>query len=161
MRSNDMHLVQILKALASKSPAAQDNLETSLKTILDRAERRGLITVVSDLMFDPEPVRNQLSRLQAQGHEVLVFQLRDPTEEEFPFNRWVQFADRENPAVRHRIDPVPLKKIYLEEYQALIEEWKNWATKQNIHFISVRSDEPVETMLSEYLFFRTEVTAKH
>ena len=161
MRSNDLHRVQILRALATKSPAADDNLRTSLETILDRAERRGLIAIISDLMFDPTPVQSQLAKLQGQGHEVLVFQLRDPTEESFPFNRWVRFIDRENPAIRHRIDPVPLKKIYLEEYQALIGEWKSWARKQDVHFITFRSDESVQTMLAEYLFYRTEVTAKH
>jgi len=161
MQSGDMHLVQILRALASKSPAAEDNLRISLQTILDRAERRGLIVVVSDLMFDPADVQRQMAKLQAQGHEVLVFQLRDATEEAFPFNRWVRFIDRENPAIRHRIDPVPLKKIYLEEYQALIDEWKRWAAKQNVHFITMRCDDPVQTMLAEYLFYRTEVAAKH
>jgi uncharacterized protein (DUF58 family) len=161
MASNDQHMVRILRALSSRSPAADDNLLTSLETILERAERRGVIAVISDLMFDPIPVQRQLAKLQAQGHEVLVFQLRDPTEESFPFNRWVQFIDREKSAVRYRIDPVPLKKIYLEEYQALIDAWKTWARKQNVHFITMRSDDPLETMLAEYLIYRAEVTAKH
>ena len=160
MRSNELQLVQILKALATKSAAAADNLLVSLETILARAERRGLIVVVSDLMFDPAPIQSRLAQLQAQGHEVLVFQLRDPTEEAFPFRRWVRFVDRENPAVRHRIDPVPLKKIYLEEYRALIEEWRNWARKQDVHFVTFRSDESVQTMAAEYLSYRMEVAGK-
>jgi uncharacterized protein (DUF58 family) len=160
IRSAGLHLVQILQALAAKSAAAEDNLLVSLETILARAERRGLIAVVSDLMFDPVPVQGQLAKLQAQGHEVLVFQLRDPTEEAFPFNRWVRFIDRENPAVRHRLDPVPLKKVYLEEYRALIEEWRNWARKQNVHFVTFRSDESVQTMVAEYLSYRMEMAGK-
>ncbi|MFO7872005.1 MAG: DUF58 domain-containing protein [Kiritimatiellia bacterium] len=160
VRSVNTHLVQILSTLASAAPAGPDNLEKCLKAVFDRGARRGLVVVISDLMFEPEPPQRLMAQLQAQGHEVLLFQLRDPAEEDFPFSRWVQFENRENPAVRHRLDPVPLKKIYLEEYRALLNEWKTWAAKQNIHFVTFRTDERVETMLSEYLLYRTEVAAK-
>jgi len=154
MSSAGDHLVNILQALVARDAVAEDNLQTCLRTILDRGERRGLIAVISDLMFDPVPVQRELARLQAYGHEVLVFQLRDKTEEEFPFNRWVEFGDLEDASVKHRLDAVPLKKIYLEEYQALIEEWNAWAKKYNVHFITFRTEEHVDTVLSEYLVYR-------
>jgi len=156
-RSAHTHLVQILEALVGHPPAAPDRLHTCLRAILDRGERRGLVVFVSDMMYDPLPVQRELARLQAQGHEVLLFQLRDPTEEEFPFNRWVQFHDLENPATRHRIDTVPLKKIYREEYQAVMDEWRAWARKFDVHFVSIRTDQHVETVLSEYLAVRSGV----
>lgn len=154
MSSAGNHLVNILQALVARDAVAQDNLQICLRTILDRGERRGLIALVSDLMFDPLAVQRELARLQAYGHEVLVFQLRDKTEEEFPFNRWVEFGDLEDASVKHRLDAVPLKKIYLEEYQALIEEWNVWAKKYNVHFITFRTEEHVDTVLSEYLAYR-------
>jgi len=154
MRASETHLVTILQALASNDAVAADNLQVCIRTILDRAERRGLVVLLSDMMYDPIPVQQQLARLQAYGHEVLLFQLRDETEEEFPFNRWVEFGDPENQATKHRLDAVPLKKIYREEYQALVEEWRTWAKKYPAHFISFRSDEHVETVLSEYLAYR-------
>ncbi len=160
VRSADTHLVQILRALVHRAPAAEDSLQVCLKAILDRAERRGLIVVVSDLMFDPGPIQQQMARLQAQGHEVLVFQVRDTLEETFPFNRWVQFQDLENPAQRHRLDPVPLRKIYLEEYQALLEEWRTWCRKQNMHFVTLNSGDRIETVLSEYLCVRMGIEGK-
>ena len=102
----------------------------------------------------------KLARLQAQGHEVLIFQIRDPAEEEFPFNRWVQFLDREDPARRRRLDTVPLRRIYREEYQALLEEWRVWAKKYDIHFVTFRSDANVQTMLWEYMAMREEIAGK-
>ncbi len=160
IRSAERHLVQILRALASRAPAAPDGLAACLKTILDRAERRGLVVAISDFMFEPTPVRQELARLQAQGHEVLLFQLRDPNEEDFPFNRWVHFQDRERPGVRYRLDAVPLKRIYQEEYRALVDEWEAWCRRQNIHWVAMRSDQHVEVLLAEYLFVRTEVVGK-
>ncbi len=160
VRSADTHLVQILRALALKSPAAGDSLDLCLKMILDRVERRGLIVVISDLMFEPEPIQKRMANLQARGHEILLCQLRDPSEEDFPFNRWAQFQDREHPGVRFRLDPVPLKKIYVEEYRLLMAEWDAWCRKRNVHRISMRTDEHVEVVLSEYLFQRMEIAGK-
>ena len=156
-KASGNHLVTILQALVAKDAVADDNLQICLRTILDRAEKKGLVVVISDMMYDPVPVQQELARLQAYGHEVLLFQLRDETEEEFPFNRWVEFGDLENAATKHRLDAVPLKKIYREEYQLLIEEWRAWAKKFNVHFISVRTEEHMETVLSEYLAWRSRM----
>jgi len=160
VQSVPTHLVAILRALVSGEPVAQDNLQTCLKTILDRAEKKGIIAVISDMMYDPAPVQREIGRLQAQGHEVVLFQLRDPTEEDFPFNRWVQFHDLENPSVRHRLDAAILKRIYRDEYQQVLEGWRAWAKKYNIHFISFRTEEHVESVLSQYLAFRSEIFGK-
>lgn len=159
-RSVQQHLVQILQALATRQAAGGDHLQTCLRTLLERSERRGMLVVISDLMFDPEPVQRQIARLAAQGHDVLVFQIRDPNEEDFPFNRWVRFQDRESPARRHRIDTVPLRRLYREEYQALLENWRAWARKYDVHFVSFRSTENVQAQLSEYMAYREGVAGK-
>lgn len=159
-RSMETHFVRMLQALASRDGAAEDGLRVCLRTILDRAERRGLVAVISDLMFEPAAVQQELARLTAQGHEVLLFQTREPVEEEFPFNRWVQFQSFEDPAVRHRIDTVPLRKLYLAEYEDLIARWRKWAAKFDIHFVTLRTDAHIGTVLSEYLAWREEIFAK-
>ncbi|MCZ7649473.1 MAG: DUF58 domain-containing protein [Planctomycetota bacterium] len=154
--STQAHLVRVLQALAAREAGALDQLPVTLQQILDRARRKGLVALVSDLMFDPAPVQRALASLQAQGHEVLLFQLRDPAEEDFPFNRWVQFQDLEDPARRHRLDTIPLKRLYREEYAALQREWREWARKYNVHLVSSRTDEPVETVLTSYIRRRVE-----
>jgi uncharacterized protein (DUF58 family) len=155
--SSDAHLVRILDALLKNGAVATDCLQGCLRTILDRSERRGIVAVISDLMFDPAPVQREMGRLQAQGHEVLLFQVRDPVEEDFPFNRWAQFHCRENPAIKHRLDTVTLRKIYREEYQALIGEWRTWTRRQGIHFVSFRTGEHVGKVLSDYIAWRNRI----
>lgn len=153
--STQPHLVRILMALAGNEPAAPDAVADCLDAMVGRGERRGIVVVISDLMYDPEPVQRNLARLQAQGHEVILMDMRDPTEEDFPFNRWVQFGDLEDSSVRHRVDAVVLKRIYREQYDALMANWRQWAKRYDVHRISVRTDEPVERALSEYLAFRS------
>lgn len=153
--SADSHLVGILRALASEEAHDQDNLGDCLSTMVDTGGRKGLVVLVSDMMFDPEPIQEQLGRLAAQGQDLIVVQVRDPMEEEFPFTRWVRFGDLEDPSVRILLDAVPLRKIYVEEYKALQEEWKTWANKHGAHMISYRTDEKVEAILSDYMAYRS------
>lgn len=160
-RSAETHLVRILRALADTEPAQQDALTVCLRALRDRADRKGLTVVVTDLMFDPLPVQKALGELLAQGHEMLLCHVRDPAEEDFPFNRWCLFRDLENHATRHRLDTVPLKKIYIEEYARLVDEWRTWTRKYDAHFVSFRTDEHVETVLSEYIAYREEIAGKH
>ncbi len=156
--SSSDQLVAILSELMKTEPADRDNLASCVKTILDRGEKKGLVVAISDLMFPPDDAQQNLASLMAQGHEVLVFQLRDPTEEDFPFNRWVQFENLEDPSTTHRVNTIPLKKIYREEYEKLVENWRSWAKKHGAHFVTFRTDEPVETAVSEYIRFRERVT---
>ena len=157
--STSAHLVAILRELAGRPATATDAVAPCLRAMLDRGERRGLVVLISDLLFDPAPTQRELGRLLEQGHEVLLCQLRDPTEEEFPFNRWVEFRDLENAATKHRLDTVPLKRLYREEYQALLGEWRAWARRYGVHFLTARTDEHVETILSQYLAYRATLLA--
>jgi uncharacterized protein (DUF58 family) len=152
--STQTQLVRILQALVTTPASATDALEVSLRAVLERVSRRGVVAVVSDLMFDPDAVRLNIRKLQARGHEVLLFQVRDPDVEAFPFNRWVQFESLERAGVRYRVDTVPLKRFYLEEYREFMAGWKTWARKHDVHFVTLSSNEPVETALSEYLALR-------
>jgi len=158
--STQRHLVRVLGELAARQPARPDDLAGCLGDLLARNERRGIVALISDMMFDPVPVRRELGGLVAQGHEVLLFMLRDPTEEDFPFNRWVQFGDLEDATVRHRVDAVTLARLYHEEYERLCEGWAAWARKNGVHLVSTRTDRSVEVVLSEYLAFRSGLLGK-
>jgi uncharacterized protein (DUF58 family) len=155
--SRPNHMLQILQTLAGTQAQAQDSLADGLRVILDRHEPRGMVVVVTDMMFDPDPVRLELGRLHAQGHEVLLIQARDVMEEDFPFNRWVQFSDLENRGVTHRLDAVLLKRIYREEYQSLLLDWRVWARKFGMHYVSFRNEEDAVAVLTAYLAVRARM----
>lgn len=155
--ATEAHLVRLFTSLAASNPQGEGGLHSSLEALLERGEYKGMVIVISDFMFDPAPIQRQLGRLGAQGHELLLIHVSDPTTEDFPFNRWVVFQDLEVPGLRHRVDAVPLKKLYQEEYQNLMSEWREWSRKQNAHFVSFRTEQSVETVLAEYLNYRDSV----
>ncbi|MBF0245110.1 MAG: DUF58 domain-containing protein [Planctomycetes bacterium] len=156
-RSSGVQLVRILEALASKPAASEDNLPQALKTLLDRGGYKGLMVIVTDLMYPPEDARREIGRLSAMGHEIILMHIMDRTEAEFPFNRFVEFHDLEVASKHHRLDAVTLKKIYHEEYQANINEWKVWAKKYNIHYVGFGTNDTIHSVLAEYIAYRGQV----
>lgn len=152
--STDNHLVRILIELSAAEPTERDDVTSCIRAVADRSEKRGVIVLVSDLMFDPEPAQRELARLSAQGHELIVCQLKDPTEENFPFNRWVQFGDLEDRSVRHRVDGMILRDLYIEQYQALVESWRTWTKRHDANLLSLSTEQTMHEALSNYLAAR-------
>jgi uncharacterized protein (DUF58 family) len=155
--SGETHLVRCVQALCAAEGSGGDDLAECLRVQVERSERRGLTALVSDLMFDPLPVQAQLARLKAQGQDLVVFQICDPVEEDFPFNRWIRFQSLEAAGRGTRIDTVPLKRIYREEFAAVQEEWRQWCRRNDAHFVTARADAAMEAALAEYLAFRDEI----
>ena len=152
--SGETHLVRCVQALCAAEGSGGDDLAECLRVQVERSERRGVTALISDLMFDPLAVQAQLARLKAQGHDLVVFQVCDPVEQDFPFNRWIRFQSLESADRGRRIDTVPLKRIYREEFAAVQEEWRQWCRRNDAHFVTARTDAAMEAVLSEYLAFR-------
>ena len=155
--SGETQLVRFVKALCTAEGSGRDGLAEPLRVQVERSERRGLTVLISDLMFDPGPVQSQLARLAAQGHDLLVFQVCDPVEQDFPFSRWIRFQSLEAGGRGRRVDTVPLKRLYSEEFAAVQEEWRAWCRRSDSHFCIARSDAAMETALAEYLSFRERI----
>jgi uncharacterized protein (DUF58 family) len=155
--SGETHLVRFVRALCATEGTGGDDLTDALRVQVERSERRGLTALISDMMFDPVPVQAQLARLAAQGHDLAVFQICDPVEQEFPFSRWIRFQSLEAGGRGRRVDTVPLKKLYREEFAAVQEEWRAWCRRSDAHYVAARSDAAMEAVLSEYLAFRDQI----
>lgn len=96
-----------------------------LAALLDHARvlvpRRSVIFLLSDLL-DPNPeLRHQLEHLRFLGHEVLVLQILDPDEIDFPFTGGAIFEDLESGA-RRRVQPARVRERYLERFRQFQEE---------------------------------------
>jgi len=155
--STAAHLVRMLTALAMGKPSHADGLAEALRALAERPVTRGVVIIATDLMFEPDAIQQLIGRIQAQGHEVVLAQIADPAESQFPFNRWIHFRDLENTASRRRVDTLTLKRIYVEEYQKLMDNWRRWTRRRDVHWIRATTDSPVEAALADYLAARSGV----
>ena len=90
------HLRQLMLALEKESAGSETNLAEPLRRAAELARKRGLIVLISDLLAPVFELESALGRLAAAGHEVVIFQVLDPNELAFEFDRATLFHDVEN-----------------------------------------------------------------
>ncbi len=156
--SSDGHMAALLALLVRSEPQGADNAARNLAALGERNLAKGLLVFISDLMFDPKPIQRELAKLHHQGHEVIVVNVRDIYEEEFPFSQWVRFVDLESGGKPVKVDTVLLRRLYADEYRALMRDWDAWRKRQDIHWLVSRSDHAPETTILEYIQYRNRVT---
>ena len=114
------HMVRQLEAAEpSGGPCLGHLLENARRLI----PRRSVILLISDLLDPAETVREQLKHLHFLGHEILVFQVLDHDELEFPFQKNHVFEDLENGS-RRRIQAERVRDAYLLRFRAFLHEYQ-------------------------------------
>jgi uncharacterized protein (DUF58 family) len=130
---------QILGQLETLPPAGGPCLATLLENAPRLIRRRSVILLLSDLLDPAAEVQEQLKQLHYLGHEILVFQILDRDELEFPFEQNNIFEDLES-GVRRRIRPEQARKGYLERFGAFQEEYRRLLQALEIHQLVLPTD---------------------
>lgn len=94
-RTGETHLAQVLAALAALRPAGQGDLARAFEEVGRRMRRRGVVTVVSDLMEEPSTWGPTLSALARQQADLRVVHLHDEREWAFDFPAPARFFSPE------------------------------------------------------------------
>jgi uncharacterized protein (DUF58 family) len=149
-RSARKHLLYMLRALERVEPGAKTAISRALHDMAERARRRGLMILFSDLLDDPPEVMRGLKHFRHRGHEVVVFHILDPTELNLDFAGELQFVDKET-GERIRTQPWFLE----QEYRRSVRDWISWLErecKENaIDYNLVTTDSPFDRALVSYL----------
>lgn len=91
-----------------------------------------------------------LKHLRFLGHEVLVFQVLDRDELEFPFTETRIFEDLET-GVRRIITPAVVRQQYLERFEAFMAPYRELFRKLEMPHCLVRTDQPPWPALALFL----------
>ena len=121
------HLARLLLMIGAAKPAGPSNLPAVLREMASRLKRRGMVIVLSDCFGNVEELKQALQQYTYHGHDVLVCQILAPEELTFPFRRDAIFQDLE---LHHRlhINPNTLRKAYLAEFQAFMNQLRSAMT---------------------------------
>jgi uncharacterized protein (DUF58 family) len=153
-RARPRHLNAIIEELSLAQPGEETALADVVQQTVARIQRRGLVVVISDLFGDVDQLMKALAQFRHANHEVLLFQIWDPDELDFPFRQWTQFASLENPAVRHLVDPAQLRRAYLEKLTEFRERLAQGCGRQRISLVSLTTDQPWSDSLAAWLSIR-------
>jgi len=149
-RNSPAHMKFILDRLEDIRPQGLTGIADALHSIATSLKRRGLVVVISDLVDDQDTVMNALQHFRHDRHEVIVFNVFDKAEMEFPFRGLVEFRDLET---RQKLQTRPevIRDEYLANVRDFIDRYRRDCRNSAIDYQLVTTDAPFEFMLAAYL----------
>lgn len=147
------HLYAILKLLAETTASGQTRLAENLHRLAGMIPHCGLVLVFSDLLDEAgeDKVVEALAHLRHRGHDVIVFQVFDAAEVQFPFKELTRFEDSEDALVQITADPPAIRSVYLREMEAFRARFRNECLKRHIDFVAVDTSTSFDKPLLAYL----------
>jgi uncharacterized protein (DUF58 family) len=148
--SQPSHLKHFISVL-EKGPGTQRTaLAPIFHDLAERITRRGIIVVLSDCFDAVEDILAGLKHLRHKRQEVIVMQVLDPAELEFPFAEATLFRGMEQEP-ELLTDPRALRDGYLANLNAFLDQLHTGCLMQNIDHLQFRTDASLGKVLSAYL----------
>src|SRR5438552_6183469 len=124
-----------------------------LDQLAEKLTHRSLIVLLSDFFDDLKGIGQGLRHLRYKKHEVMVFQVLDPMEIEFPFEDVTLFKGLEGLG-ELLTEPRALREGYLEQLASFTEELKKMCRGMHVDFVRMNSGESLDVTLSGFLATR-------
>ena len=124
-----------------------------LDQLAEKLTHRSLIVILSDFFDDIESIKKGLRHLRYKRHEMMVFQLLDPMEIEFPFEDVTLFKGMEEMGDL-LTEPRALRQGYLEQLSLFTEQLKKLCRGMNIDYHRMNTGDPLDVTLSGFLATR-------
>jgi uncharacterized protein (DUF58 family) len=148
------HLHSILLALDRITPGSRSNVGRPLHQLAEALGKRSLAVLISDLLDDPDRVVKGLKHLRFRGTDVIVFQVLDPDELQFPFRGAAKFTDVES-ADEVIAEAAKVRDGYLEAMAGLRARYEKELRGAGIDFLTLDTSKPLDFALLAYLDTRS------
>lgn len=148
--AHSQQLSRVIEVLDRTKPSGPSSAATAFHEVADRLGRRSLVILVSDLFFPAEQVRQGLARLRHDRHEVIVMQVLDADEIEFPFQGFTRFHGNEGEDPR-LCDASLMRKTYLANFQKHSQAVQHACRALGAEFVEFRIDRPLDDAIITFL----------
>jgi uncharacterized protein (DUF58 family) len=153
--SNSPGQWKLIASELSKIPRVKKtNTGRVLDQLAEKLTHRSLIVLLSDFFDDPASIQQGLRHLRYKKHEMMVFQILDPMEIDFPFEDVTLFKGLEE-AGQLLTEPRALREGYLEQLRLFTEQLKKICRGMHVDFARMNSGEPLDVALSGFLANRS------
>ena len=143
-------MLQQLQVLRS---AGGPRLAELLRHLTRLIHRRSVVLFFSDLLEPADEIAELFRELRFNGHEVLMFQILDRDEIDFPFENGRVFEDLES-GVRRNINPVAVRERYLQRFNEFMAEYRELFRALEIPHCIVETDKQPWEALATFLIER-------
>ena len=149
-RNRPGHLKRLMLQLEKAPSGEGTDLVAALHGLHEIVRKRSFIVLMSDFLAPAELLEQQIGYLAAAGHEICVFQILDPQEIDFNFDKAAHFQDSETGDQLY-IDPAVARSDYLERFQEHQKAIKDICARHRIFYRMVSTEEPLERVLFEFV----------
>lgn len=144
------HWRRLLVALEEPCTGQATDLASPLEQAAERLTKRGLLVLISDLLAPLERVELSLGCLTARGQEVLVFQILDPAEVSFAFERPELFVDLETGRQMY-VDPQRIGHDYRRRIAEHLQQLDSLCSRLGVTCRRLTTDQPLGDALGDLL----------
>ena len=141
---------ELLRALNSMPIHGGPQLPELLGHALRLIRQRSIVLIFSDLLDPAGELEEALKHLRFNGSEIVVFQVLDPDEIEFPFTADGVFADPET-GEKRQVQPAAARAAYLARFTAFMEEHRRLFERVEASHRLFRTDENPGPALAAFL----------
>ncbi|MFM7033814.1 MAG: DUF58 domain-containing protein [Planctomycetia bacterium] len=149
-RSRRTQIAQVLSMLARVKPSGKTDIARSLGQVAAMLRHRSLVMVFSDLLTDPEPIRESLLRLRHRGHDVILFHILDEAEVRFPFDGMVEFTEPES-REKLVVDAAAARRDYVAQIEDFRETYRKMCVQTRIDYVPLDTSMQFDRALTGYL----------
>ena len=140
--------------IESSAPADMTDLKKLFQDLSSRIPRRSMVVFLSDLLTDIDDIIRGLQRFRYDKHDVLVLQVLDHDELEFPFADRTLFEGLEEVDLEILTDPQSLRSSYLQALHAFISKVRGACLNQKIDYALISTADSVDVALTTFLATR-------
>lgn len=152
-KRNAAHLSNLFDTLERTEASGPTRLIEVLHELAETVRQRALVVIVSDFFLPPEELRSCFEHLRFRRHDVAAFQLLDPSELDFPFQRPMRFLDMEGgPAVF--ADPALISQRYHSALTTHLDALRVVVMETGVDYQQVNIAQPYEEILMRFLVGR-------
>lgn len=149
-RASRGHFNTILTAIERISAGGSTDLRAPLDRIAEIIPRRGMVVVISDFLEDYDPLLAALRHFAFKRHNILVFQLLDPAEIDFPFEFVSSFEDAET-GEKIILAPDQYRETYRKRVGEFTAGLRAAIEAENIEYALLNTATPLDHALFAFL----------
>jgi uncharacterized protein (DUF58 family) len=151
--SSPTQLKQLLSVMEQTAAGRKTRTGPIFHDLAERLNRRGIVVVLSDLFDDVDSMLAGLKHFRHRRHDLIVLHVLDPAEIDFPFQHVTMFKGLE--ALGEVVtEPRSLRTAYQHEVQSFLKHVRTGCRAQQIDYLQVRTDQPLDIVLSAFLSAR-------
>jgi uncharacterized protein (DUF58 family) len=149
-KATKSYLIEIIKTLNSIQASDTTNTALALNRIAEKIKRRSLVIIISDFFDEIELTIKALKNFSFLKNEVIIFQLLDPLEMSFGFQKDSIFVDLETNE-KISTQPYQIRKAYQDAMKLFTDKIKHECLKSNFDYNLILTSDSLDKALFKFI----------